>query len=181
MIRRSWIASLMVAALAAVLMFPPTPARSASPQTATVTITAHVDAFAEWAVASHTITAANFDHHITGMSSTATASHNMVIYANTDLSLTSAAADANAGQLTGASTSLTTQYNLTAAAAGLWLGAATALDDPTVFFGRTYALDASSAAGVYTLVLTVTATPQSGSAPAVGDYTCDINIIASWI
>jgi hypothetical protein len=180
MIRKTWIASLMAAALASVLMLAPTPVRSASPQTATVTFTAHVDAFAEWAAASHTIAVGDFNHNITGMSSVATANHNMVIYSNTDLSLTSAAADGNAGQLTGASTSLTTQYNLTAAAAGAWLGVATTLDTPANFFAHTYSLDASSGAGVYTMVLTVTATPQSGSAPAVGDYTCDISLIASW-
>jgi hypothetical protein len=184
MIRRTWIASIMAAALAAALMLTPTTAQGATAGTGAITVTATVDAFAEWATTNdYAIDAADFNGHITAVTQTRTATRDLTLYTNVAVTVT-AAGGTNAGILKDVTTSthvLTTQYNLTAnSGANGWLGAATALTDPATFFGRSYALDIATAAGTYTMRLTVTATPPAGAAPVADDYTAGLSLTATW-
>jgi hypothetical protein len=182
MIRKSWIASVFVAAL----MLTPTMTTVAAPTnvpSGDITITATVVSFAEWDTANnYNILATDFDGTIGSMFVTRTATRNLKLFTNVDVGIKASSVlyggiltDKNSGH----THTLTTQYNLTG---GAWLdiNVPTTLDTPANFFAHTYALSTTTAAGAYTMVLTVTATAPSAGAPVADDYEAKIKLTATW-
>jgi hypothetical protein len=182
MIRKTWIASIFVAAL----MLTPTMTTVAAPTdvpSGDITITATVVSFAEWDTANdYNIVAGDFDGTIGSMFITRTATRNLKLFTNVDVSV-KASSVLYAGILTdknsGHTHTLTTAYNLTG---GAWLdaGTPTTLDTPANFFAHTYALSTASGAGAYTMVLTVTAAAPAAGAPVADDYEAKIKLTATW-
>jgi hypothetical protein len=182
MIRKSWIASVFVAAL----MLTPTMTGVAAPTdvpTGDITITATVVSFAEWDATSYAVT---LPGTIGSMSTTLTGTQALKLYTNVSASVKASAVSyvvSADGTLTdknsGHTHVLTTQYNLTG---GAWLdaGVPTTLDTPANFYAHTYALDASSGVGAYTMTLTVTAAAPAGGAPVADTYEAKIKLTATW-
>jgi hypothetical protein len=178
------------AILAVCLMLAPMPARGAgSDGTGTISITATVDTFAEWgdSANNYVIAASDFvhdtnQHDINLVNQTTTATRDLTLYSNVDVTLT-ATAGAHGGKLKDASGtySLTTAYSLT----GTYLAAAPTyggLLDSSVFFTAPvqYSLTHQAGSGSYTVTLTVTASSPPAAAPEAGDYTCGLSLTAAW-
>jgi hypothetical protein len=167
-------------AVALVGMLMPAMARAASAPPATVSITATVDGFAEWAATTPAIVASDWSGHITQASQTRTVSLANTLYTNVDTTITPTAGT-NSGILTNGSQTLTTAYQITGnvdvpdvayKAAGTGAGA---------FFngGNTYLLTHVPGTGTYTVNLL--AQMSSGAiAPDAGSYTCTVVLTASW-
>jgi hypothetical protein len=178
---------ILVAAIAALLMFAPTLSRAGGPLDSVITIGASVDQFAEWDVpAGYTITVPA----ITDMVTPRTAAVNMTLYTNANVTLL-AVAGTNNGVLKSTSTGYTllTSYKLTGSGAltytaggGLNGDAAFRLADNTHFFDTsTYLVTHTNGTGAYLLTLTAQATPQTGQAPdAANDYTATLKLTATW-
>ncbi len=100
--------------LAACLMLTPMMVRAATDGTGTIDVTVTVDQFAEWADAAnnYSITAANFDGHITTVNQTRTATRNLTLYSNIAVTL-SATTTAGSPDYSGILTDGTGTYTLT--------------------------------------------------------------------
>jgi hypothetical protein len=79
---------------------------------ASVSITASVDSFAEWADASPTISAGDWNGHINAVDQARTVTKALTLYANVNVTLTPTAGD-NDGILTNGSETLSTSYMIT--------------------------------------------------------------------
>jgi hypothetical protein len=178
------------AILAACLMAMPTIVRGAgSDSTGAISITATVDNFAEWGDSAndYTILATDFvhdgtQHTINLVNQTMTASRDLTLYSNVNVTLT-AVAGAHSGILTDSTNTyyLTTAYSLSGANITPAIGY-TGLLDSSVFFTAPvqYALAHQAGLGIYTVTLTVTASSPPAAAPEAGDYTCGLSLTAAW-
>jgi hypothetical protein len=145
----------------------------------TISITATVDGFAEWASSTGTIAASDFSGHITAANQSVTASLANTLYTNITTTITPTAG-AHSGVLTNGTQTLTTAYQITGVDtpdSAYKLADATSGD----FFdvANTYTLTHSSGTGSYTVHLLAQA--SSGAlAPDSGNYTCGVVLTASW-
>lgn len=158
----------------------PVMAYAGSAPPATVSITATVDGFAEWANTTPTIAAADWSGHITQANQTQTVSLANTLYTNVDTTITPTAGT-NSGILTNGSQTLTTAYQITGNVDTPDSGYKAAGTSAGQFFnaGNTYALTHVSGTGTYTVNLL--AQMSSGAiAPDAGDYTCTVILTASW-
>ena len=144
----------------------------------TVSITATVDSFTEWANATPAILAADWTGgvlgHIAHANTTLTVSKTLTLFTNQSVTVTPTSG--GTGILTNGTQVLTTSYTLTGPGAlasqdGAPVAAAT-------FITQSYALTHASGTGQYDLVLGVTAVGPN--APDAGDYTADVIMTASW-
>jgi hypothetical protein len=144
----------------------------------TITITATVEPFAEWAGTNTTsIAAGDWTAHFTAANQTKglTAPLALTLYANTNPTITPTATDGNLGVLTlSAGHTLTTKYKLT----GDVVAADGAFKTAAAFLAGSYAT--TPGLGTYTINLDVQATGPLNAAPDAGDYTCQIILTAGW-
>ena len=138
---------------------------------ATVSITATVDAFAEWGDHSPTIAAGDWSGHINSASSTITVTKALTLYTNVNVTITPTTT-LNNGILTNGSQTLTTSYKITGNVGSpdsSWKVAGTGSGQ---FFNvsNTYSVTHVGGTGSYTINLLSQA---SSPAPASdsGDYT----------
>ncbi len=147
----------------------------------TVTITATVDTFAEWADATPAIVATDWDGHITAVDQTRTASLALTLYANVTSTVTPTAGT-NSGILTTGTETLTTSYKVTGDVTvpdGDYMAAGTGVGD---FFEETntYSVTHLAGDGSYALTLGVQAVSPADRAPDAGDYSCGVVLTATW-
>jgi hypothetical protein len=180
-VRRKW---MVLTAVAVVLMLAPTASAGSAP--ASVTITAAVDSFAEWAVAAPSITAGDwFADEIpvasfSAVNQTLTASLAMTLYANVAATLTPSST--GTGILTYGTETLSTSYMIT--------GNVTVPDSDYELAGtgsgqffasaNTYTVTYAPGGGSYTINLLVQAVSPADRAPDAGDYICNVTLTASW-
>ena len=148
---------------------------------ATVSITATVDTFAEWADASPTIAAADWNGHITAVDQTRTVTEAMTLYANVTTTLTPTSGT-NTGILTSGTETLTTSYQIQ--------GDVTVPDSAYMAAGtgegqffeatNTYTVTHSAGDGSYAISFMAQAVSPADRAPDSGDYTCGVVLTASW-
>ena len=148
---------------------------------ADVSITATVDAFAEWADAAPSIGADDWSAHITAVNQSQTVTEAMTLYANVNNTLTPTSG-ANSGILTNGTDNLTTEYKITGDVGtpdAAWKLAGTGGGE---FFnvGNTYSVTHTPGDGSYAVNLLVRATSPANRAPNSGDYTCGVTLTASW-
>lgn len=154
---------------------------------AVVTLTAHVEQFAEWADTTPDLVAGDFTGSgdgttINHVGEFVTATKVMTLYANEDVTIT-AAATTNGGIATEPTNSdtLTTSYKITGDVAGsadyLLAGAGVGQ-----FFngGNTYVVTHVPNDGAYTINLGVKLETDTDRAHDAGDYTCQITLTATW-
>jgi len=148
---------------------------------ATVSITATVDSFAEWANASPTIAAADWDGHVTAVNQTRTVTKALTLYANVNTTLTPTAGD-NSGILTNGTETLTTGYKITGDVVTPDADYKAAGSGGGQFFNaaNTYSITQVAGDGSYALSLSVRAISPNNRAPDTGDYTCGVTLTASW-
>ncbi len=171
--------TLVGAMLAACLMLTPLLTRGTTVTSGDIGITVQVDQFAEWATAP-TIAKTDWGH-INTVNQTRTVTKNVTLYSNLNVTVkatTSSGSPDYDGILTNGSNTLGTKYSITGAEI---TPTNPGLLTPTAFFdsGNTYALGHTAGKGDYTLVLTVTAASVA-SAPDSGDYTCGLQLTATW-
>lgn len=147
---------------------------------ATVSITATVDAFAEWADHSPTIAAADWSGHIADSSTPITVTKALTLYTNVNVTITPTTT-VNSGILTNGSATLTTSYQITGDVGTPDAGWKAAGTDPGEFFNaaNTYAVTHVSGTGSYTINLLSQASSPA-PAPNSGNYTCNVVLTASW-
>ena len=161
-------------------IFIPALVQAASAPPATVTITATVDGFAEWANTAPAIVAADWTGHITQASQTRTVSLANTLYTNVDTTITPTAGT-NSGILTLGAQTLTTAYQITGSVDTPDVAYKVAAAGAGQFFnaGNTYVLTHVPGTGSYTVNLL--AQMSSGVlAPDAGDYSCTVVLTASW-
>jgi len=147
---------------------------------ATVSITATVDSFAEWANAAPAIAAADWTAHISAVDQAITASLALTLYANVNTTVTPTAG-ASSGILTNGTETLSTSYKITGdvgtpdtdyKAAGAGEGA--------FFNENTYSVTHVAGDGSYALTLGAKAVSPNNRAPDAGDYSCGVVLTATW-
>jgi hypothetical protein len=158
----------------------PVMAHAASAPPATVTITATVDGFAEWASTTPAIVAADWTGHITQASQSRTVSLANTLYTNVDTTITPTAGT-NSGILTNGSQTLITEYQITGNVNTPDVAYKAAAAGAGQFFdvANTYALTHVPGTGTYTVNLLARMT-SGAVAPDAGDYTCTVVLTASW-
>jgi hypothetical protein len=149
---------------------------------ATVSITATVDTFAEWADASPTIVAADWTAHVGAVNQTRTVTKALTLYANVTITLTPSSA--GTGILTNGAETLSTSYKITGnvtAPDGVYLVAGTAAGE---FFAtvpaNTYTVEHTGGDGSYAINLLVQAVSPNNRALDSGNYTCGVTLTAGW-
>jgi hypothetical protein len=164
-------------ALVGLLM--PALAHASGSTATTITITATVDAFAEWASATGTIAASDFTGHITAANQSVTATLANTLYSNVTTTITPTAG-ASSGVLTSGSQTLTTAYELTGVdTPDSSYKAADATSGDFFAVANTYTLTHVSGTGTYTVNLLAKA--SSGAvAPDSGNYSCGVVLTAAW-
>jgi hypothetical protein len=167
-------------AFAAVALLMPVMAHAASAPPATVSITATVDGFAEWANTTPSIAASDWSGHITQASQSRTVSLANTLFTNVDTTITPTAGT-NSGILTNGSQTLTTEYQITGGVDAPDSAYKAAAAGSGQFFdpANTYALTHVSGTGSYTVNLLARMT-SGAVAPDAGNYTCTVVLTASW-
>ena len=166
-------------ALAALPLFgSPVFSRSAS---STITISARVDAFAEWADAAPVIFETEWSAPINKVHQSRTVSRTVILYSNTD-AIISAQPGPNAGILTNGSETLQTAYQFTGPLAEPDSAFKEAGTAPGQFFNsqNNYHLAYQRGTGAYPLTLTVQMSSPPAAAPETGIYTCGVILTAEW-
>jgi hypothetical protein len=166
---------------AAAALFSLAAAANGGSDPASVSITATVDSFAEWADGSPTIGAADWDGHITTVSQPRTVTEALTMYTNVNITVTPTAGT-NSGILTKSTDTLTTSYKITGDVGtpdATWKAAGTGSGE---FFNssNTYSVTYTSGDGSYAVNLLVQAVSPANEAPESGDYTCGTTLTASW-
>lgn len=144
----------------------------------TVSITATVDSFTEWANTIETIAAGDWtngvDGHIAHANTILTASKTLTLFTNQNVTII--ATSSTNGMLTNGSQTLDTFYQLTGPEQ---LEFQYGVPVPAfIFVMRPYPLTHLSGTGQYVLTLGVTA--FGPNAPDAGDYTADVVLTAAW-
>ena len=148
---------------------------------ATVSITATVDTYVEWADHSPAILAGDWSGHITGLNVTITVTKALTLYSNANVTITPTTTS-NSGILTNGADTLTTSYKITGDVG---------TPDPTYkaagtgsgeFFNvsNTYTVTHVAGDGSYTVNLLPKAVSPANKAVNSGDYTCNVVLTASW-
>lgn len=150
---------------------------------ATVSITATVDPFAEWADNAPVIAAGDWSGHITAVNQTRTVTKGLTLLSNVTVTVTPTAG-ANGGTLTHptlASQTLATAYQLQGDVTVPDAAYKTAGAGAGQFFnaGNTYTVTHVAEDGTYSLSLLVRAV-SGAVAPDADDYTCGVVLTASW-
>jgi hypothetical protein len=174
-VRRTW---MVLTAVAVVLMLAQTASAGSAP--ASVSITATVDTFAEWAVASPAIVAGDWTGHVGAVNQTRTASLALTLYANVAATLTPTST--GTGILTNGAETLSTSYKITGNVTEPDIAYEPAGTGSGEFFatGNTYTVTYAAGGGSYTINLLVQAVSPNNRAPDAGDYTCNVTLTASW-
>jgi hypothetical protein len=145
----------------------------------TITITATVDGFAEWASSTGTIAASDFSGHITAANQSVTASLPNTLYSNITTTITPTTG-AHSGVLTNGTQTLTTAYQITGVdTPDSSYKPADATSGDFFDVANTYTLTHVSGTGSYTVNLLAQAT-SGALAPDSGNYTCGVVLTASW-
>jgi len=162
------------------------PVALAATDDSTVSMTATVDSFAEWSVASASIAAGDWTGSVSGTSineigETLTVTKAMAIYASTNVAL-SAAAGTNSGIATNGTETLTTSYKITGDVGtpdASWKAAGSGAGE---FFeaANTYTVAHTPGDGSYTINLLVQLESAADRAQDAGDYTCSLTVTATW-
>lgn len=144
---------------------------------ATITISAQVDGFAEWANPDPIILQSDWTGHLASMTREQTVTKPVLLYTNTDTLITPRPG-LNRGILTYNGNTLQTSYRVTGAVArpdGTFKPAAQ-------FFAasNTYQVTHIPATGSYLINLSVKAASPADAAPDPGIYTCSVILTASW-
>jgi hypothetical protein len=157
----------------------PAMAHASGTTVTTITITATVDGFAEWASSTGAIAASDFTGHITSANQSVTASLANTLYSNITTTITPTAGTSS-GILTNGSQTLTTAYELTGVdTPDSAYKAADATSGDFFASGNTYTLTHVSGTGSYTVNLLAKA--SSGAlAPDSGNYSCGVVLTAAW-
>ena len=177
--RRKW---MVLTAVAVVLMLAPT--ASAGEAAASVTITAAVDSFAEWAVAAPAIAADAWDDDatITSVDQAITATLALTLYANVATTLTPSST--GTGILTYGTETLSTSYMITGDVTDFDTGYLAAGTASGQFFAtspaNTYTVAHTPGDGSHAINLLVKAVSPADRAPDAGDYICNVTLTASW-
>jgi len=174
-VRRKW---MVLTAVAVGLMLAQTASAGSAP--ASVTITATVDTFAEWANASPAIVAGDWTGHVGAVDQTRTASLALTLYANVTITLTPTST--GTGILTNGTNTLATSYKITGNVTvpdAAYKPAGTGAGE---FFAaaNTYTVTHVAGDGSYGINLLVQAVSPNNRAPDAGDYTCNVTLTASW-
>jgi hypothetical protein len=176
--------TILSSVLAACLMLTPMMVRGAgNDSTGNITVTVHVDTFAEWADSANTYSVTIPTITLSGQTRTGT--RNLTLYSNVNVTL-SATAGANSGILTSSvgtgSGTLDTTYSLGGTGITPTNPLNTGQLDTTTFFANTYDLaHVQGDGGSYTVTLTVEASSPTTGAPESDDYTCGLSLTATWL
>ena len=181
MLRKTTIVSMLMVAL---LVF--TPAAWAATDDAVVSITATVDAFAEWSDATPTIATGDWTGSVDGatisqVGEDLTVTKALTLYANADVTLT-AAGTANSGIATLGADTLTTSYQIQGDVTvpdGAYKAAGAGAGE---FFnaGNTYTVTHVSGDGSYAINLLAKLESDDAAANDAGNYTCSVTLTATW-
>jgi len=165
--------------VAAGLMLAPMALAGSTP--ATVSITATVDTFAEWANASPTIGPDDWSGHIGAVDQTRTATKALTLYANVTTTLTPTAGT-NSGILTNGTETLATSYKITGDVTVPDVAYKPAGSAGGEFFAaaNTYTVTHVAGDGSYGMSVSVQVVSPNNKAPNAGDYTCGVTLTASW-
>jgi hypothetical protein len=150
----------------------------------TVSISAQVDGFAEWADPTPAIAVGDWDGHITAVNTAQVVTKPIVLYTNINVTITPTAG-ANGGVLTNGAQTLITEYKLTGAPLALTADAAFKAAGAAAgeFFNAAnnlYAITHVAGTGTYTINLVVQMKSQQDVAPDAGVYTAGVVLTASW-
>jgi len=147
----------------------------------TVTITARVDAYAEWADAAPVIVETNWSGPINHMNQPQTVSRPITLYTNTDVVI-AAKPGLNAGVLTNGTQHLVTAYRMGGAVTAPDGAFKPAGSGSGEFFNglNTYKVVYGAGVGTYDLRLDVQATSPADAAPPTGLYTCAVILTLEW-
>jgi len=173
--RRTW---MVLTAVAVGLMLGQTASAGSAP--ASVSITATVDSFAEWANASPAIVAGDWTGNVNAVDQTRTASKALSLYSNFSITLTPTST--GTGILTYGTETLSTSYKITGEVTvpdAAYKPAGTGAGE---FFAgaNTYTVTHVAGDGAYGINLLVQAVSPNNRAPDAGNYTCNVTLTASW-
>jgi hypothetical protein len=145
--------------------------------TADVTIKVHVEEFSEWSDASPVIFETDWSGPLNKMNQKQTISKQLILYSNTNATI-SARPALNGGILTMGSSTLDTSYRITGAVASPDLRFKSAGE----FFAgsNTYTVSHVDGTGAYIINLEVQASSRTSAAPEHGLYTCGVTLTANW-
>jgi hypothetical protein len=174
--RRTW---MVLTAVAVFLMLAQT-ASAAGSAPASVSITATVDPFAEWANASPAIGAGEWTGHVGAVDQTRTATKALSLYANVTITLTPSST--GTGILTNGTNTLSTSYKITGDVTEPDIAYKAAGTGAGEFFAaaNTYTVTHVAGDGSYAINLLVQAVSPNDRAPDAGDYTCNVTLTAGW-
>jgi len=144
---------------------------------ATITITATVEAFAEWADAAPVVITSDWSGPLNRMKQQQTVSRTLVLRTNTDTTITPSAG-ANHGVLTHEGHELATAYQMV----GSVKSPDSSFKPAEEFFsaGNRYQVEHSSGTGAYNIVLNVRGSTPADAAPDSGVYMCSVVLTATW-
>ena len=147
----------------------------------TISISARVERFAEWADPTPVILETDWSGPTNKVNQNRIISKPVVLYTNTD-SVISAKAGLNNGVLTRGDQTLKTAYEITGAVAAPDAAFKNAGIGYGEFFSaqNTYAITHQPGVGAYTINLVVQSTSPEKSAPDEGLYTCGVILTAEW-
>ena len=155
-------------------------ASAAGSAPASVSITATVDSFAEWANASPAIVAGDWTGHVGAVDQTRTASLALTLYANVTITLTPTST--GTGILTNGTNTLSTSYKIAGDVTVPDAAYKPAGTGSGEFFAaaNTYTVTHVAGDGSYGINLLVQAVSPNNRAPDAGDYSCGVTLTASW-
>lgn len=182
MSRKTTIAALFVGAMLALA-----PVALAGNDVATVSVTATVDSFAEWADASPEIVSGEWTGSTDGttisvVGESLTVTEAMTLYANANVTL-STAGTTNDGIATNGSETLTTSYMITGDVGTPDVDYLAAGTGEGEFFEdgvNTYTVTHSPGDGSYAINLGAKVQSAASRAQDAGDYTCTLTLTATW-
>jgi hypothetical protein len=152
---------------------------------ATVSITATVDTYVEWADHSPAIAAGDWSGtvtgHVTGLNVTITATKALTLYSNANVTITPTTT-LHSGILTNGTDTLTTSYKITGDVGTQDTSYKAAGSGSGEFFNasNTYTVTHVPGDGSYTVNLLPKAVSPADKAVNSGDYTCNVVLTASW-
>jgi len=153
---------------------------------ATVSITAHVDSFAEWSAATPSIGAGDWSGgaggHVAATNATITVTKALTLYANVETTI-KPTTTSNDGILTNGNETLTTTYKITGDVEDGGDGTyKVAGDGAGEFFNASnaYTVTHTPDDGSYTVNLLVKAVSAANKAVNSGDYICNVVLTAEW-
>lgn len=142
-----------------------------------INISIRVDKFAEWADESPVIVETDWPGTVNKVNQSRTVSKSVVLYTNTDTTVT-AKPGLNNGVLSNGADKLHTAYRVTGSVAN----PDSAFKDAGTFFSsqNAYTVIHEKEKGSYPINLEVQATSPASGAPEEGLYTCGLTLTAAW-